>query len=294
MKNSIRRRSRAVDLRLPASDGSMSKGGTLKTLLDRDAVDCLAHNLAVADPRFDVAGFTRTALSGLAPLGILQRGQHLAQAMRAHLPPRFEDAIDVILRSLTPPLERTSDFGLNVFFYLPHTCFVATFGLDPAENGGRDPFEVSMRAQHELTRRFTAEFSIRPFLIRSPDRTLRRLLEWTRDPNPHVRRLCSEGTRSRLPWAQRIPAFAKDASPVLPILEALKDDPELYVRRSVANHIGDIAKGQPELAFAICERWLKRASPERRWLIRHALRHPAKKGNSVAIRLRDAAAARGA
>ena len=100
-----------------------------------------------------------------------------------------------MLRSLTPPLTRTDDLGLGVFFYLPHVSFVAAYGLDAEHNAGRDPFEVSMTAQYELTRRFSAEFSMRPFLILWPERILARLMEWMHDADPHVRRLCSEGTR---------------------------------------------------------------------------------------------------
>lgn len=273
-------------LRLPPAPRAIAKGSTLKTLLDDAAIDCLAHNLTQAHRSFDAAAFRRTARAGLEPLAILQRGQHLAQALRAHLPACYDDAVAVLLRSLTPPLTRTDELGFAVFFYLPHVCFVATYGLDAEHNRGRDPFETSMRAQYEITRRFSAEFSIRPFLIRWPERTLGELQKWTRDPDPHVRRLCSEGTRPRLPWAQRIPAFVEDPAPVLPILEALKDDPDLYVRRSVANHLGDIAKDHPALAFEICERWLDAASAERKWLIRHAVRHPAKHGVRAALRLR--------
>jgi 3-methyladenine DNA glycosylase AlkC len=273
-------------LRLPSAPGSIAKGSTLNDLLDRAAIDCLAHNVKVAYPGFDDAAFTRTALTGLAPLGILQRGQHLARALRGHLPERYDRAIAILLRSLTPPMTRTDELGLSGFFYLPHVSFVAIYGLDPANNGGRDPFDVSLHAQYELTLRFSAEFSIRPYLIKWPERTLARLLEWTRDADPHVRRLCSEGARPRLPWATRIPAFVKDPTPVLPILEALKDDPELYVRRSVANHVGDIAKDHPTFAFALCARWLDGASAERKWLIRHAVRHPAKHGVKAALRLR--------
>jgi 3-methyladenine DNA glycosylase AlkC len=210
--------------------------------------------------------------------------------MRAHLPARYEDALEVLLRSLTPPHTRTEGLGLGVFFYLPHVSFVAAYGLDRAGNGGRDPFEASMRAQYELTRRFTAEFSLRVFLQQEQQRTLAQLLQWTRDPDPHVRRLCSEGSRPRLPWAERIPAFVTDPRPTLPLLEALKDDPDLYVRRSVANHLGDIAKDHPDLAFEICARWVAGASEERKWLIRHAVRHPAKHGVKAALRLRRLAA----
>ena len=276
-------------LRLPAAPPTIHKGSTLKVLLDHEAIDCLAHNLALAHRSLDRAAFRRAAIAGLEPLAILQRGQHLAHVMRAHLPPRYEDAVSILMRSLTPPLTRTDQLGLGVFFYLPHVSFVATYGLDDEHNDGHDPFEISMRAQFELTRRFSAEYSIRPFLIRWSERTLARLLMWTRDPSPHVRRLCSEGSRPRLPWAQRIPAFVKNPTPVLPILEALKDDPELYVRRSVANHLGDIAKDHPELAIEICARWLSGASEERKWLIRHALRHPAKSGVKAALRLRKRA-----
>ena len=275
--------------RIPDAPRSIQKGSSLGDLLDQEAVDCLAHNISLVHPQFDSESFRRTALTDLAPLAVMQRGQHLARALRAHLPVAYDEAVDILLKSLTPPLLGTEGFGLAVFFYLPHVSFVAAYGLDPAHNGGRDPFETSMRAQYELTRRFSAEFSIRPFLIASPERTLARLQEWTRDGDPHVRRLCSEGTRPRLPWAMRIPAFIRDPRPVLPILEALKDDDELYVRRSVANHLGDIAKDHPDMVFELCERWLDEASADRKWLIRHALRHPAKKGVKAALSLRKAA-----
>ena len=275
--------------RLPAAPASIEKGSPLSTLLGAGAVDCLAHNLALAHAAFDAEGFRETALRGIEPLGILDRGKHLATALRAHLPQRYETAVDILLASLTLPNTETEGLGLAVFFYLPHVSYVASYGLDAAHNGGDDPFETSMRAQYELTRRFSAEFSIRPFLIRQQQRTLERLYAWLDDPDPHVRRLCSEGSRPRLPWAMRIPAFIADPTPALPILEALKDDSSLYVRRSVANHLGDIAKDHPELAFGIAERWLSDASKARKWVIRHALRHPAKKGVKAAVQLRSAA-----
>jgi 3-methyladenine DNA glycosylase AlkC len=271
---------------LPTAPRSIRKGSTLKSLLGRMAIECLAQNLALMHPDFATGRFIEEALKGIGPLSILQRGAHLARVLREHLPAPYDNAIDVLLRSLTAPLGRTDELGLSGFFYLPHVCFVAAYGLDAGNNAGRDPFETSMRAQYELTRRFSAEFSMRAFLIAQPGRTLGRLLEWTRDPDPHVRRLCSEGARPRLPWAVRLPAFIADPTPLLPLLEALKDDPDLYVRRSVANHVGDIAKDHATLALGLCRSWLAGATPERRWLIRHALRYPANKGLLDAMRLR--------
>lgn len=193
------------------------------------------------------------------------------------------------MESLTPPLERTDNLGLSGMFYLPHVSFVALFGLDEAYNKNQDPFDISMKAQFELTKRFSSEFSIRTFIIDQPERTFAVLYNWMTDKDPHVRRLCSEGTRPRLPWAQKITALVNDPTPSLKILEYLKDDEDLYVRRSVANHVGDIAKDNLELALELCESWLPNASKELKWVIRHALRYPAKKEVKKALELRKLA-----
>jgi len=274
---------------IPEAPHSIQKGSSLKDLLSQEAVTCLARNISLVHQEFPSDSFIKMATRGLEPLGLLERGYHVAGVLREHLPEQYDNAIQILINSLTPPLKQTDSLGLSVFFYLPHSCFIGRFGLDSEKNGGRDPFNTSMKAQYELTRRFSAEFSIRPFLIRWPERTLSQLLEWTHDDDPHVRRLCSEGTRPRLPWAIHLLEFIKNPYPVLPILEKLKDDPDLYVRRSVANHLGDIAKNHLELVLDICNRWLTDASLERRWLIRHALRYPAKKGEKNALRLRDLA-----
>jgi 3-methyladenine DNA glycosylase AlkC len=163
------------------------------------------------------------------------------------------------------------------FFFLPHVNFVALFGLDH--------FEPAMRAQHALTQRFTAEFSIRPFLERHESATLVRLTEWAADPSEHVRRLVSEGTRPRLPWAGRLRRFQADPTPVLALLERLKDDPSEYVRRSVANNLNDIGKDHPDLLVRVAKRWLVDAGEQRRALVRHALRSLVKAGHPGALRV---------
>ena len=274
---------------IPDAPKSIQKGQPLKNVLGLEAVDCLAHNISHVYPEFDSKKFLGSALDNLEALEFKDRGVHIATALRLCLPSKYEKAIEIILGSLTPPNTQTEGLGLAVLFYQPHSFFVLEYGLDNKYNGGDDPFEISMRAQYELTKRNTSEFSIRPFLIQQQERTLSRLMDWMFDPDPHVRRLCSEGTRPRLPWAPRIPEFIKNPTPTLPILEALKDDNSLYVRRSVANHLGDIAKDHPKIVFDICNRWLIDASKDVKWLIRHALRHPAKKGNETALRLRSAA-----
>jgi 3-methyladenine DNA glycosylase AlkC len=193
----------------------------------------------------------------------------------AVLPEDHELAIDVLVDSLGPEIEESELRGMEVFLYLPHVYFVAEHGLDC--------FETSMRAQYEITKRFTAEFSIRAFLEQFPEETLARLAEWAREPNVHVRRLVSEGTRTRLPWAPRLRRFQEDPAPVLELLEMLKDDPEERVRRSVANNLNDISKDHPGVAVEVAERWWEDGDADRRRLVRHGLRTLVKAGDPGAL-----------
>ena len=277
------------NLKIPEAPMSIKKGFPLKLILGKEAIHQLGDNIYHVYDLFDKRSFIKDAMKGIEPLSITQRSGHLAESMRKHLPERYSEAIEIILRSLTPPLLQTKNNGLSVLFYMPHCSYVSKYGIDPIYNKGIDPFDISMNAQYELTKRFSCEYSIRSYIIQNKDRTLKVLYKWMNDPDPHVRRLCSEGTRPRLPWSMKIPSFIRDPGPSIPILEQLKDDPDLYVRRSVANHIGDIAKDNLDLAIRLCENWLNNASPELKWIIRHALRNPIKKGVQKAINLRKSA-----
>lgn len=251
----------------------------LKTFFSPTLVRRIAHAIIAVDPSFRADAFVEDACRGLDALELLARGQHIADALHAHLPAAYEDAVEILLRSLGPrhATAELEGAGMAPFFYLPHTMFVATYGVDH--------FDVSMRAQYELTQRFTCEFSIRPFLVRYPDETLAILERWAKDPRPHVRRLVSEGTRPLLPWASRVPWIGKHPERVLPLLEMLKDDPASVVRRSVANHLNDVSKAHPDLVCSVAERWLRDATTERRALVKHALRSAVKKGNLRALGL---------
>lgn len=273
-------------LRIPEAPSSIQKGVALKMVLDVEAVNQLGSNLQLVYPVFNKEGFINDCLEGIKPLTLTQRGAYIAEIMKRYLPQKYALAISVILKSLTKELKETEGNGLAPMFYMPHCNFISNFGINKSDNEGEDPFDISMNAQYELTKRFTCEFSIRMFLIADEKRTLNYLFKWMNDENPHVRRLASEGTRPRLPWAKKIDSFVKDPSPVLKILELLKDDEDLYVRRSVANHVGDIAKDNIDLALRICSEWLIDADKNVKWVVRHALRNPVKKGNVLAEEIR--------
>lgn len=271
-----------------AAPSAIQKGTPLKELMGRPLIELIGESLAQDLPTFDPNKFQARAVKDLDKLQLKQRAFQIAQAMAEQMPVEFDKLAPLLISSFGPPLSRTEGNGLAPFFYLPHSQLIATHG--PSH------FASGMTANYELTKRFTAEFSVRPFLIHHRSKCLAILKRWARDTNPHVRRLVSEGTRPRLPWAMRLPEFQKDPRLSLPLLEMLKDDPELYVRRSVANHLGDIAKDHLDLALDVCETWLSEVendegekTGQRRWIVRHALRHPAKKEHSRALQLREAA-----
>ncbi|MDQ8207600.1 hypothetical protein QEH52_08780 [Coraliomargarita sp. SDUM461003] len=264
-------------------------GVPLKQLIDAKLVGLIAESFAAVDANFDVQAFTLAASRGLESFELKDRARHIAHALNQQLPKDIGRACELVIQSFGSKLEVTQDYGLAPMFYMPHSEWIGRYAVADFENG--------MRANYELTQRYTAEFSIRPFIIEHETDCLQALETWCQDPNPHVRRLVSEGTRSRLPWAMRLKNIQVEPTLSLPLLEQLKDDPELYVRRSVANHLGDIAKDHLELVLETCKRWLAESAAmsdrarakNRRWVIRHALRYPAKKGHPAALKIRLAA-----
>jgi 3-methyladenine DNA glycosylase AlkC len=251
----------------------------LKTFFSQALVRRLAAEIADVYPSFAARAFEKSACRGLEELELMDRGKHIAKALAAHLPESYPEAIAVLLRSLGPVHagDELVGMGMAPFFYLPHTLYVSTHGLDH--------FELSLRAQYELTQRFTCEASIRPFIAKDPERTFAKLIVWAKDARPHVRRLVSEGTRLRLPWATRVAWLDQNPERVLVLLEALKDDPASVVRRSVANNLNDLGKVWPELLLRTAAAWLKGASKERRALVEHALRSAVKRAEPGVLEL---------
>lgn len=248
----------------------------LKNSFDERIPRAIARQIKAAWSAFDTEKFLGDALDGYEGLELMDRGRWIARSIARHLPGDYPDALDILMRSIEKRRPGDQIEGsMASFFYLPHTIFIAESGIEH--------FDASMRAQYRLTQLFTAEFSVRPFIDRYQKESLSLLREWAADPSPHVRRLVSEGTRPRLPWAGRLRNFQQNPAPVLALLELLKDDPEIYVRRSVANNLNDIGKDHPEVLVRVARRWIKGASEERRTLVRHALRSLVKQGNRDAL-----------
>lgn len=233
----------------------------------------LAAGIDRAQPELDTRRL-RVLAPRLAPLELKARVRLVRDTLREILPPRYPSALRILMKVARQP-------SLKGFDLWPITEFVQAYGLDD--------FDRSMQALHALTQRFTAEFALRPFLMRHPARTFGVLTRWAEDRNHHVRRAASEGSRPRLPWGERVPALIEDPRPGLAVLEKLRFDPEIFVRRSVANHLNDISKDHPDLVIRTLRRWTREAPPAVRgpveWTVRHALRGLIKKGHPHALAL---------
>ena len=253
-----------------------------KLLIDRTRIREAGFHLQRVWRDFDRRGFEKQALSGLDALEFKARAMQVADALEAFLPEDFDRAAGLIETSLGPPGEgdglgfRTAQDGLAGWICWPLGEYISRRGIGSPER--------ALIALHALTRRFTAEFAIRPILLRHPDVVFRTLQAWTRDPSAHVRRLVSEGSRPRLPWGLQLKPLIADPSPTLPLLRALQDDGSAYVRRSVANHLNDIAKDHPERVAAWLQEHLPGASQQRRALLRHASRTLIKQGHAPTLK----------
>jgi 3-methyladenine DNA glycosylase AlkC len=233
----------------------------------------LADLLAAEAPGFDRRRFLACTLEGLEERELMDRLRQTATACEVSLSGTYREKV-AVLRAIAARL----DHG---FVAIALCDFVARYGLEEAA--------FSLDALRFLTRFGSSEFAVRPFIARDPQGTLAEMLTWTRDDNEHVRRLASEGSRPRLPWGQRLQALIADPTLTAPILEALKADPALYVRKSVANHLNDLAKDHPELVIARVGAW-DRTNPGTDWIVGRALRTLVKKGVPAALALVGATA----
>jgi 3-methyladenine DNA glycosylase AlkC len=253
-----------------------------KLQIHAGTVEAMAHHLGRADPAFRAEAFRAVALPGLDALAFKARAMRLADALEAALPEPFDAAAAAIEAALGPPgegddlagLTTTAD-GLGGWSVWPLGEYVARRGL---------PHPVrALQTLQALTQRFSAEFAIRPFIAAHPEIVFTELARWVEHPSAHVRRLVSEGSRPRLPWGLQLRALVADPRPTLPMLAALQDDPSAYVRRSVANHLNDIAKDHPALVVDWLRAHLPEAPAERRALLRHACRGLIKQGHAPTL-----------
>lgn len=245
----------------------------------------LARRIEAVHGAFPSATFLAEVLPVLPSLELKARVELLADALGRHLP-AYLTARDILIAALGPDEGPPEGEDFGDFRWMPVNRYISKFGLDH--------FEASMDALKALTRRFSSEFDVRFFIQQYPEQALATLLDWADDPDWRVRRLVSEGSRPRLPWGIRLQRYVQSPHEPLQLLEKLRHDPHSAVRRSVANHLNDIAKDHPARVVEVSERWLSHATASLREqkrvseleaLVRHGLRHLIKQGDAATLKL---------
>lgn len=214
------------------------------------------------------------AADALGPLSLRERSDLLRDALLADLPGDY----DSFATTIRAAAQGTQPF--TGWLIWPVTTAVAAKAI---EAGTDAAFDDGMRMLAELTPRLSSEFAIRPLLAHNLDRAMPIVLGWTASPDPAVRRLATEGTRPFLPWAVRVPAILVDPTVTLPVVHALYRDEDEVVRRSVANHLNDLSRQQPDLVVATTATWLAAPDENTAQLVKHALRTLVKKGHPQAL-----------
>ncbi|MES2189798.1 MAG: DNA alkylation repair protein [Pseudomonadota bacterium] len=243
-----------------------SAAPALKEIFNAARLRHIAAEVAGVYPAFDEKKFLKLAQADLDSLSLMQRLRRTSESLHATLPADYQKAI-AILRKLAPRI---------------NSGFVTLVLPDYVGLYGHEDFDTSMDALKFFTAFGSSEFAIREFLRRDAQRTLAVMKTWARDENEHVRRLASEGSRPRLPWSFRLDALMADPEMAAPILEKLKADDSLYVRKSVANHLNDITRLHPEWVLQKLEGW-PLDKPQTAWIARHALRTLIKQGDRRAL-----------
>lgn len=222
----------------------------------------LAEEFSRVDKGFSVEQFVKDVTVDLERLSLNERMRRCSVVLRKHLPENYEQAIKIMV-DVIPQLDR----GYTTLLF---PDFVGQYGTLH--------FEASMEALKYFTKFGSSEFAIRVFLKKDFEKTLGVMYSWAEDKDLHVRRLASEGSRPRLPWSFKLDEIIRNPKHTIPILERLKSDPELYVRKSVANHLNDVSKEHPDTVLELLNQW-KGQSRNTDWVIKHGARTLLKKGN---------------
>ncbi|TGE39379.1 hypothetical protein E4K67_08080 [Desulfosporosinus fructosivorans] len=242
----------------------------LKAMYNKEFLRQFAEKVHAVYDAFDMGNFVAVAMNEpWDGLELKARMRRITETLRTYLPISFEEALDVLF---------AIDETCIGFPYLFFPDFVVLYGQE------EEHWELSMKALERFTQRSSSEFAIRSFLLSDPERVMCQMMIWSQHPNEHVRRFASEGCRPRLPWGVSLPMFKRDPTLVIALLEDLKADPSLYVRKSVANNLNDIAKDHPSIVLETARRW-KGVCPRTDWIIRQGCRTLIRKADPEVLEL---------
>lgn len=224
----------------------------------------LAHKIAFVYKSFPKKEFCSSVKREVVGKRYIERVEIIAHNLKQYLPEKYPDALAILLQILGPENSKETGMFTNFYWLMPVGKYIEKYGLDH--------FSLSLSAIAEVTKRNTGEYAIRPFARMYPDKTLRMCTRWARSKNFHLRRLASEGLRPKLPWAQKLDTWNTNPKSVFEVLEILKEDEVMFVKKSVANHLRDWMKVNPKAAQKIIDTWSKSKNNHTQWILKHAQR----------------------
>lgn len=224
----------------------------------------LSEKICVICPSFDSNAYIEAIKKQCVDKSYTQRIDLHAAELRAYLPKDYTQAVAILMRILGD--ENSNETGMFTHYYwvMPLGKFVEKYGLND--------YELSIKAIEKITKRNTGEYAIRPYIRMHPKVTLKVMKQWAESKSFHLRRLASEGLRPKLPWSTKLDAFVENPKPVFEILELLKEDDIKFVRKSVANHLTDYLKVNPEPTTALLKKWNTSNHKNTQWIVKHATR----------------------
>ncbi len=226
--------------------------------------ELLAEKICKVYPEFDADHFIQDTDSKTVGQSYTQRVATLAELLRKYLPTDYKKALPILVEILGEENPHETGMFTHYYWILPIGKFVQEYGIEY--------FELSMKAIAEITKRNTGEYAVRPYIREYPEASLKTIEQWAKSPNFHLRRLASEGLRPKLPWASKLDTFIENPAPVFRILELLKEDEVLFVKKSVANHLTDWLKVNREAVVPLIERWKASENLHTQWIIKRATR----------------------
>lgn len=237
----------------------------LKNMYNYKSLHTLALDIRSVYNSFPVDEFLKSTMDEMwESLALKARVRKISMCLGKHLPPVYQESLAI--------LDKVVANYPNDFFGIFFPDFIELYGQDDTN------WNLTINALERYTAYSSSEFAVRPFIIKHEKRMMEQMYIWSKHENEHVRRLASEGCRPALPWAQALPKYKKDPTPILPILEQLKADPSEYVRRSVANNLNDISKTHPDLVAKLAKDWYGK-NEYTNWIVKHGCRTLLKKGN---------------
>lgn len=172
----------------------------LKDIYSASFYDKFSESLVQSVPSFNRLQFMeRIFTTDFESKELKARMRHTSQVLHSFFQTDYAGSVDLI-RDLITGLRQDKRMEDRLeFMFFPD--YIEVYGLNH--------YEISIKAIEFITQFVSCEYAVRPFLLKYGERMVGQMICWSSHENHKVRRLASEGSRPRLPWAMAIPELKR-------------------------------------------------------------------------------------